>query len=135
MKRTLAITAATAALALSLAACGASRGGSGTSGISGTTTTPSGIDGTTAMDTMRDETGGAAANTDTAKNGLGVVTGAINSGREPTRYGMTHDDAYAAANNGGVSAETRYKLMMENARVHDKDGFLLDGENASYRTF
>ena len=137
MKRTLAITAATAALAFSLAACGAGRG----NGMSGSSTTPSGIDGTTATDTMRGEnggtgtTGGATANTDTAKNGLGAVTGAVNSGREPTRYGMTHSDDYTAANNGGVSAETRYKLMLENARVHDHDGFLLDGENASYRTF
>ena len=38
----------------------------------------------------------------------------------------------------GLSNTAREKLrnyyMMENARVHDTDGFLLDGENSSYDT-
>lgn len=34
-----------------------------------------------------------------------------------------------------MSNELRYRLMLENARVHDTDGFLLDGENAHYNTF
>ena len=57
-----------------------------------------------------------------------------------------------AVNNGGITANggkyadeasiaraaregDRYARMLENARVHDSDGFLLDGENASYRTY
>ena len=40
-----------------------------------------------------------------------------------------------AASARGLSNELRYRLMLENARVHDTDGFLLDGENAHYNTF
>ena len=40
-----------------------------------------------------------------------------------------------AASARGMSNELRYRLMLENARVHDTDGFLLDGENAHYNTF
>ncbi len=32
-------------------------------------------------------------------------------------------------------AQRRYEQMLENARVHDSDGFLLDGENSSHQTF
>ena len=166
MKRTLAITAVTALLALSLAACGADGDMPGVDDIAG---------GTTATDTMHNNNGqtdtgtssGATVNTDTAINGLGTVTGAINSGREPTRYGMTSRDydagsaaygvggpnssVYTATNNGGVTRGVDYSddldvrraaaegdrmaRMLENGRVHDRDGFLFDGENTSYRTF
>ena len=160
MKRTLAITAVTALLALSLAACGADGDMPGADGIA---------DGTTATDTMHNNnagtgmTDGATANTDTAINGLGTVTGAINSGREPTRYGLTTRDgaagsaaygtgsAYTATNNGGVTSTVdysdeldvrraaaegdRFARMLENGRVHDSDGWLFDGENSDYRTF
>ena len=34
-----------------------------------------------------------------------------------------------------AQAQRRYEQMLENARVHDSDGFLLDGENSSYQTF
>ncbi len=45
----------------------------------------------------------------------------------------------AGAMNGGrarkdAQTESRYEQMLENARVHDADGFLLDGENSSYPT-
>ena len=40
-----------------------------------------------------------------------------------------------AASARGMSNELRYRLMLENAHVHDTDGFLLDGENAHYNTF
>ncbi len=162
MKKTLAITAVTVALALSLAACGTQRG------VGAPETGGAANDSTTATDTMRNNdmanngttgtangtTTGTANRTveDASINGLGTVSGALNSGREPTRYGMDHHqtaygvggtgDAYTATNNGGMTrseqdarAEGRYKLMLKNARVHDTDGFLLDGENSSYRTF
>lgn len=31
-------------------------------------------------------------------------------------------------------AAARYRQMLENGRVHDRDGFLLDGENARHDT-
>lgn len=171
MKRTLAITAATAMLALSLAGCGATRNGDmdllpdydATNGY-----------GTTATDTMRDDnatngtgTTSGVTNYGTDNNGvvdngtgLGSVTGAVNratSGNGATQYGLArygaNSGAYTATNNGGLTAGSnvdysnasavkraarqgdRYARMLENGRVHDSDGFLLDGENASYRTY
>lgn len=132
MKRTLAITAVTALLALSLAACGAERTDGGMTGPNG------------------GETDG----------GIGSVAGAVVRGRDSTRFagagrGYAEDDdavygiggpnssVYAARNAGGMSREERdaqaagdrYARMLENGRVHDTDGFLLDGENSSYGTF
>lgn len=40
----------------------------------------------------------------------------------------------AAASVRGMTDPVRYRQMLENARVHDTDGFLLDGENAHYNT-
>lgn len=180
MKRTLAITATTAMLALSLAGCGAERNGDvdllpdmdGTDGTYGTTAT----------DTMRNDTNGTGATSGTgttsgasANSGLNGVTGAVNRGTQygSARYGGTTSgsyagsnavnnggynatygtgtNAYTATNNGGLTSRSsttysnngtvspttvdRYALMLENARVHDSDGYLLDGENAHYRTY
>lgn len=133
MRRTLVLTAVTAAMALSLAACGAERTNNGvpdSGSIAG---------GTTATDTMRDSGGtgtgthsGAATNRETTANELTGVTGYA--------LGGPNSSVYAAANNRGVAQEqaaarSRLAQMMENARVHDTDGFLLDGENASNSTF
>ena len=152
MKRTLALTAVTAAAVLSLAGCGAERGGmSDTGGSAG---------GTTATDTMHSDdnqtgtgTSGGASTNRSVTDGLGSVTGAVNSGREPTRYGMTDIDdrsgyaiggsnssVYSAAYNRSTTQEqaaarSRLARMLANGRVHDQDGFLLDGENSSYHTF
>lgn len=41
----------------------------------------------------------------------------------------------AAASARGLTDDARYRLMLDNAHVHDKDGFLLDGENAQHNTF
>ncbi|MBQ9648112.1 MAG: hypothetical protein IJV43_07140 [Oscillospiraceae bacterium] len=172
MKRTLAITAATALLALSLAGCGAERNGDLDllPDFDGTNAND-----TTATDTMRNDnamngtgtTNGATANAGAANGGLGSVTGAVNRGTQygSARYGATSGNyaggsggysaaynganAYTATNNGGMTAKNgggasfygskeandRYQLMLENARVHDTDGFLFDGENAHYHTF
>ena len=162
MKRTLAITASAAMLALSLAGCGAERNG-GADSLPDFDGTNGGF-GTTATDTMRNDggttgtgttgtgtTGGATANANTANNGantadtgLGGVTGAVN--RAYGRYGVTQSGRAAkdvpdsawntdASWNPGAAADVRYRRMLENGRVHDTDGFLFDGENASYRTF
>ena len=176
MKRNLAITATTAMLALSLAGCGAERNGDvdllpdfdGTNGEYGTTATDTMHNDTNGAGTTNGTgmTNGATANTNTANNGLGSVTGAINRGTQygSARYGgatsgsyagsnagynATHGiggangSAYTATNNGGVTRSEqdaagmadRYALMLANGRVHDRDGYLLDGENSSYRTF
>lgn len=180
MKRTLAITAVTALLALSLAGCGDmtdradgydSTNGYGTANGTSATDTMHNNDGMTGTGT----TGGATANTDTVNggtdsvnNGLGSVTGAVNRGyanyggyaangsnASGNRYtgtvGRAGTNAYTATNNGGLTgsvdysddaavrraakAGDNYARMLENGRVHDQDGFLLDGENAHYRTF
>lgn len=185
MKRTLAITAATAMLVLSLAGCGAQRYDGALSGADDTS-----IGGTTATDTMYNGNGGTGTGTtngaSTNDAGLGGVTGAVN---RATRYGsnaanggasygsnaygdgtMVYDShstygvggpnssVYTATNNGGMVSNNgtltggvdysdnaavkraaaegdRYARMLENGRVHDRDGYLLDGENASYRTY
>lgn len=186
MRRTLAITAATALLALSLAGCGdtADRTNGGVNGGAGTTT---------ATDTMHNDDGmtgtgtssGATANgsttgtgtngtgmtgTDGANTGLGGVAGAVNRGGASNRNGTAGNGytgsgyangtmysgrdggVYTATNNGSVTSGTvdysndaavhraakagdNYARMLENGRVHDSDGFLLDGENAHWRTF
>lgn len=172
MKRTLAITTTAAALALSLAGCGADGGMDLMPGDNNGT----GAGGTTATDTMLNDdgqtgtgmTGGASTN-----NTLNSVTGAVSrafTGREETRVNgdgaavyhvggsagyrtnsgsySAGSKSYTAMNNGGLTSGSaarserdaaamadRYTLMLENARVHDRDGFLLDGENSSYRTF
>ena len=116
MKRTLALTAATLALTLSLAACGAERAD-----------------------------GGMSANRDETADGLGGVTGAVNrsrdaDGRDGYAIGGPNSGVYSAAHNRGVTQEeaaarSRLERMLENGRVHDTDGFLLDGENAANSTF
>ena len=73
-----------------------------------------------------------------------------NYAQSSSTYGVggQSSSVYTAANNGGwlggnatvnekdaAASADRYALMLENARVHDTDGFLLDGENSSYRTF
>ncbi len=148
MKRTLAILA-TAALALSLAACGADTTGTGDYSADSSETV-------TSTDTMYNGgTNGAAygtgvyggANTNGGTSGTGAVAGAMNRAADDYRY------AYTARNNSGYLAggsrsdnvanadsmasaySGRYQLMLENGRVHDADGYLLDGENAHYHTF
>ena len=159
MKRTLAITAA-AMLALPLTACSADPGAldayraRGAEGVTATDTmyngnTP-GTNGTgmnagahAGSDTgMFDITGtdgesGAAGGTG---SGTGIGTGGV-AGAMNRAAGNSAGNVYRATNNGGVTAqdrreaEGRYRLMLENGRVHDTDGYLFDGENAHYRTF
>ncbi len=155
MRKTLAITAATALLALSLAACSAD----------GELKVQTGTDGeaedlysTGATDTMRNGggtlgtglNGGASTNATATERGLGGVAGAMNGTRGFAAYsggaswsGRAEKDGEATANNGAAArterdaqaSADRYALMLQNGRVHDTDGFLLDGENTSWRTF
>ena len=121
MKRTLAGLMAAAALAMmfSLAGCGANGGRAGDNHTDNTNET-----------SLTDE-----------------VTGAVGRALrgDTTRHavdGTNH--TYTAMNNGGVAqrgekaaeaAGDRYALMLENGRVHDRDGFILDGENAHNKTY
>ncbi len=117
MKRTLAIFTA-AALALTLAACGAD---------------------------MTDVNDYAARPSETVAS-TGAVAGAMNRAADDYRYaytprnngGYTWDNRTGSVSNadGAANADSgRYQLMLENGRVHDSDGYLLDGENARYHTW
>lgn len=64
-----------------------------------------------------------------AKNGAAVQNGSAGVARGAVDYA---DDA--AVRRAAISGD-RYARMLENGRVHDRDGMLLDGENAHWRTF
>lgn len=139
MRHTSALLTATALLLCALTACGGD--GSGT-----------------ADDTANDTKGGSSV-TDELKTDPATgtrYTGRIadDVARFGNGYGNTNADKRATGNATANSTlhgsydnptgtragqmdsavRTRYEKMLENARVHDTDGFLLDGENASYRT-
>lgn len=101
-----------------------------------------------------DRSDGAASDTKNGTAGSSVsdelktdpVTGTRYTGRETdgvvrygNGYGNTNADKRAK---GGVPSGaargraelTHYEQMLDNARVRDTDGFLLDGENAQHKT-
>ena len=145
MKRTLAIFFATAALALSLAGCADMGTGNGTA-ATGATDTMHDDNGTPGTGTV----GGASTGTVNGNSVAGAVnraTGMGRAAREGLRdaadaaVGGPNSSVYRATNNGGVLSEReaaaagdRYARMMQNGRVHDRDGMLLDGENTSWDT-
>jgi len=82
------------------------------------------------------ETGGAGGGTSAASDAISRGYG----------VGGPNSSVYAASGNSGTpspsfrgsgaqTADVRWTQMLENARVHDSDGFLLDGENSSYNAF
>ena len=162
MKRTLAITAA-AALALSLAACSADLTLNGTDayrtrGAESVTATDTMYNGSTPGTNGTGMNAGARAGSDTGmfdvtgtdgesgpaggtNAGTGIGTGSVAGAMNRAAGGSSAGSVYTATNNGGYTAQdkreavSRYQLRLENGRVHDTDGYLLDGENAHYRTF
>lgn len=137
MKRTFALLL-TALLAVSTTACGSNNGdtnngtpdksvtgSSTTTGAGSNTATGSGV-------TKSDGASGTAAKTagDTMlgleKNGVGASKSAV------VKSGANTTTATTAQNgtNGSVIRGATYGQMLRNARVNDRDGFLLDGENA-----
>lgn len=161
MKRTLAITAVVA-LAASLAACSADFAVDGmdeyrTRGTETITASDTMYNGSTPGTNGTGMNAGARAGSDTgmfditgtdgesgAAGGTNAGTGIGSSsvaGAMNRAGGNSAGNVYTATNNGGLTAqdrreaEGRYRLMLENGRVHDTDGYLLDGENAHYRTF
>ena len=161
MKRTLAITAA-AALALPLAGCSADltvgdADAYRTRGAENVTATDTMYNGNTPGTNGTGMNAGAHAGSDTGMfditgtdgesgaaggtgAGTGIGTGGV-AGAMNRSGGSSAGGAYTSTNNGGITqqdrreAKARYQLMLENGRVHDTDGYLLDGENAHYRTF
>jgi len=59
------------------------------------------------------------------------VTGTPADPDTPSRSGMLAADEETDSR----AAEVRYQLMLDNARVHDRNGFLFDGENAHHATW
>ena len=55
-----------------------------------------------------------------------------NATANATLHGSYNNPTGTRAGRTEGAARTRYEKMLENARVHDTDGFLLDGENAHY---
>ena len=161
MKKTLAITAA--ALALSLAGCSADLTVDGMDayrarGTETITATDTMYNGSTPGTNGTGMNAGARAGSDTGmfditgtdgesgvaggtNAGTGIGTGSVAGAMNRAAGGNSAGNVYTAANNGGYTAqdkreaEDRYRLMLENGRVHDTDGYLFDGENAHYRTF
>lgn len=132
MKRTFALLL-TALLAVSTTACGYNNGTTNSStpekSVTGSSTaTGSGV-------TKSDGASGTAAKTagdsilSRDNNGLGTSKSAVvNNGANATAAANTATTQNGT--NGSVIRGATYGQMLRNARVHDKDGFLLDGENA-----
>ena len=149
MKQNFAILAVTALLLCSLTACsGGQNGGTANGGVNGAENgTTSGQTGGTTTDPAAG-TRYAGGKDDPAVrygNGYGNTSADKRSPSKNATANATLHGSYdkptgtpagrAAASARGMSNELRYRLMLENARVHDTDGFLLDGENAHYNTF
>ena len=85
--------------------------------------------------------GGSGLGTGSVAGAVNRATGSVAGAMNRAGGGNSAGSVYTATNNGGYTAqekreaESRYWQMLENGRVHDTDGYLLDGENAHYRTF
>ncbi len=140
MKRTFALLL-TALLAVSTTACGYNNGNTNSTvpnkSVTGSSTT-TGTGSNTANGTGVTKSNGAsgtAAKTagdsilSRDNNGLGTSKSAVvNNGANATT--ATTTTTAQNGTNGSVIRGATYGQMLRNARVHDKDGFLLDGENA-----
>lgn len=143
MKRTFALLL-TALLAVSTTACGYNNGNANNTtpnkSVTGSSTT-TGTGSNTATGTGVTKSNGAsgtAAKTagdsilSRDNNGLGTSKSAVVKNGTNGANATTATTTTTAQNgtNGSVIRGATYGQMLRNARVHDKDGFLLDGENA-----
>lgn len=149
MKQNFAILAVTALLLCSLTACGGGQnGGTANGGANGAENgTTSGQTGSTTADPASGTryAGGKDGPAVRYGNGYGNTSADKRASPKNATANATLHGSYdkptgtpagrAAASARGMSNELRYRLMLENARVRDTDGFLLDGENAHYNTF
>ena len=121
MKNKALIFAAAAALVLSLAACGG-QGGTDSHRVTGS-------GGTTSGDTAGGGTGGAAGNNGASGSvGSGVRSAVDDAGRAVDDL----VDDVTGTHRTGKANMTSFEKMLDNARVHDVDGVLTDGENANW---
>lgn len=152
MKRTLAVLFATALLVFTLAGCGTDKdanngNGSASVGDTGNGSSDSNDQGTGGANgnggdiiTGTDEPGDGQNNTEgsTLEPGDGALNGETGAGDTGlTNNGENKDASSAAARSyrtaGGNDAlfhGASYNQMVRNARVHDADGILTDGENS-----
>lgn len=159
MKQNFAILAVTALLLCSLTACGGdqNKGAANgnvngaengtTSGMTGKTDSGSNVGGELKTDPATGTRYTGRENDSVVRygNGYGNTSADKRAGTKNATANSTLHGSYnnptgtpagqTAAPARGMSNELRYRLMLENARVHDTDGFLLDGENAHYNTF
>lgn len=163
MKQNFAVLAVTALLLASLTACGGNKNGGTagntanggvngaengtTSGMTGETDSGSNVSGELKTDPATGTRYTGRENDSVVRygNGYGNTSADKTAGNKNATANATLHGSYnnptgtpagrASASARGLSDEVRYRLMLENARVHDTDGFLLDGENAHYNTF
>lgn len=138
MKRA-SILAVVLALALSLAACGTRDNGSTSNGIAGTAGSTqdgaggSGIAGTDGNGTNGESAAGRSTSSAARGNdtlGDDLADGARGVVRDVER-GV--DDLLDTAPRTTTGAKTTsFQRMLDNARVHDMDGVLTDGENSRW---
>ncbi len=126
MKRTLAMIFALTLCVFAFAGCEKS-GNDGTQSDAGS----SAESGTSGNGTVNDPA--ADSGTDST---LGLADGrkSYASSTTPQQRSNGRSLTGAAINGRSASDELRYRQMLENGRVRDTDGFLLDGENTSYDT-
>ena len=159
MKQNFAILAVTALLLCSLTACGGDQNNGAangnvngaengtTSGMTGKTDSGSNVGGELKTDPATGTRYTGRENDSVVRygNGYGNTSADKRAGTKNATANSTLHGSYnnptgtpagqTAASARGMSNELRYRLMLENAHVHDTDGFLLDGENAHYNTF
>ena len=159
MKQNFAILAVTALLLCSLTACGGDQNNGAangnvngaengtTSGMTGKTDSSSNDGGELKTDPATGTRYTGRENDSVVRygNGYGNTSADKRAGTKNATANSTLHGSYnnptgtpagqTAASARGMSNELRYRLMLENAHVHDTDGFLLDGENAHYNTF
>lgn len=159
MKQNFAILAVTTLLLCSLTACGGDQNNGAangnvngaengtTSGMTGKTDSGSNVGGELKTDPATGTRYTGRENDSVVRygNGYGNTSADKRAGTKNATANSTLHGSYnnptgtpagqTAASARGMSSELRYRLMLENARVHDTDGFLLDGENAHYNTF
>ena len=145
MKRTLMLFMATALLVFSLASCGCSAQQAGTQSETGSQNGSTVTGGDNGNSNGQSNAGNGTANgqsntgngTEQSPNSpmhdsdgnvidetIDDITGAVENAGDALTGNDTHNTT------GGVS----YEQMLRNGRVHDRDGDLKDGENASVRT-
>lgn len=138
MKRTLALLLTSLMLTFPMTACGAGSTNGTTTGTTsgtttGTTTTQSAYRTTknnnNGWGVLTTNKGTTTANKTTTNNG--VITNRTITSRTPTTTNRTIGTRTVnTTNQPSVVRGATYEQMLRNARVHDTNGFLRDGENA-----